>query len=300
MTLKLGMVGLDTSHCPAFVELLNYSDNEFHIPGAVVVKAFPGGSAAFSASRNRVEQFTGKLRQAGVTMVDKIANLAGLDGYFLESVDGNQHLEQFRELAEFGKPVFIDKPLACNYADAKTIAEIAEEKNIPVMTASGIRFASGIADLFPPGTRVEASEAFGPISLLEDYRDYFWYGIHSADVLFSFMGRGCIKVRAIHEKQTDLLIGRWSDGRLGTIRGSRFGNNTFGITAFTTDAIKTGIASPKIPCYALMLSKVIPFLKGEKPIIELAESLEIIAFMEAASCSLAAGGEEMALYSDMK
>jgi hypothetical protein len=34
--------------------------------------------------------------------------MIGLDGYFLESVGGNQHLEQFKALAKFGKPVFIE------------------------------------------------------------------------------------------------------------------------------------------------------------------------------------------------
>jgi hypothetical protein len=43
--MKIGIIGLDTSHCPAFVKLLNDSANEFHISGAKVVKAFPGGSS---------------------------------------------------------------------------------------------------------------------------------------------------------------------------------------------------------------------------------------------------------------
>ena len=293
--MKLGMIGLDTSHCPAFVTLLNNPDHEFHIPGSRIVKAFPGGSMAFSLSRNRVEKFTAEVKPAGVAIVDRIADLDGLDGYFLESVDGNQHLEQFRQLAEFGKPVFIDKPLACSYRDARAIADLAEEKKIPVVTASSIRFAQGIEGLLPSGTRTESAEAFGPMSLLEDYRDYFWYGIHSADALFAFMGRGCVGVQVIHEKAFDLLIGRWADGRIGTIRGNRINNYTFGITVTTADTVKTGIAVDQTPYYARMLRQVIPFLGGGVPPVELAESLEIIAFLEAASRSLAAGGKEIAL-----
>ena len=131
-TLKIGIVGLDTSHAPAFARLLNDAKNEFHVPGCQVVKAFPGGSKAFSMSMSRVGQFTEDLRSLGVEIVDSIEALAGLDAYFLESVDGNQHLEQFKILAEFGKPVFIDKPLACNYDDARAIAAYAREKQIPV------------------------------------------------------------------------------------------------------------------------------------------------------------------------
>ena len=96
--LKVGMIGLDTSHVSAFVKLLNNPTNEFHVPGVRIVKAFPGGSSKFSLSANRVEGFTKELKEAGIEIVDSIEALAGLDAYFLESVDGDQHLEQFKVL----------------------------------------------------------------------------------------------------------------------------------------------------------------------------------------------------------
>ena len=104
------MIGLDTFHCPAFVQLLNDTANEFHVPGCRIVKAFPGGSNKFKLSYTRVEGFTKELKDAGVEIVDSIEALAGLDSYFLESSDGDQHLEQFKVLANFGKPVFIAPP----------------------------------------------------------------------------------------------------------------------------------------------------------------------------------------------
>ena len=52
--LKVGMIGLDTSHVSAFVKLLNDPTNEFHVPGVRVVKAFPGGSTKFGTVCARV------------------------------------------------------------------------------------------------------------------------------------------------------------------------------------------------------------------------------------------------------
>jgi hypothetical protein len=291
MTLQLGMIGLDTSHCQAFVQLLNNPDNQFHIPGCKIVKAFPGGSDAFSLSKNRVGQFTEELRAMNIEIVDSIDALAGLDGYFLESVDGNQHLEQFKILAKFGKPVFIDKPLACNYADAKAIADIAKAGNVPVVTASAIRYANGIADLLEADEKVESCEAFGPMALLEDYRDYFWYGIHSAEVLFSFMGRGCVGVQTFSSEKIDVIVGTWNDGRIGTLRGNRTGANNFGCVLTTSKTTKTGFANAGIPYYALMLKKVIPFFQNGIPPINFDESLEIIAFLDAASESRSNDGK---------
>lgn len=295
MTLRLGMIGLDTSHCGEFVKLLNESENKFHIPGTKVVKAFAGGSDKFSKSKNRVGQFTNDLRAKNIEIVDKIEKLKGLDGYLLESVDGDQHLEQFKILAKFGKPVFIDKPFACNIGDAKKIEKIAKAKNIPIMTASSLRFAKGIDEPLLADEKVGSCEAFGPMDLLEDYRDYFWYGIHSAEVLFSFMGKGCKSVQVFNTEKFDVIVGLWSDGRIGTLRGNRFGAGNFGCVLTTSKSTQLRVSSGEIPNYAMLLRKVVPFLQTGKSPIDLSESLEIIAFLEAASQSRVSGGKSKAL-----
>ena len=60
--LKIGMVGLDTSHVSAFASLLNDPSKPYHVPGGKVVVGFPGGSKDFEASYGRVEKFTAELR----------------------------------------------------------------------------------------------------------------------------------------------------------------------------------------------------------------------------------------------
>ena len=42
--IKVGIIGTDTSHAPAFTRILNDPSNPDHIPGAKVVAAYPGGS----------------------------------------------------------------------------------------------------------------------------------------------------------------------------------------------------------------------------------------------------------------
>ena len=290
-SLKIGMIGLDTSHCPAFVKILNDTENEFHVPGAKVVKAFPGGSELFSNSINRVEGFTNELKELGVEICDSIEAAAeGMDAFFLESVDGRQHLEQFKILAEYGKAVFIDKPFACCLEDAKAIAKLAKEKNIPIMTASAIRYGKGV-DALHDGSKVEACEAFGPMDLLDDYRDYFWYGIHSAETLYSFMGKGCKQVQTTSTATVDIIVGTWADGRIGTLRGNRVGAYDFGCMLTVKGETKFALVSGEVPYYALMMKKIIPFFQTGVSDIPVEESLEIIAFLEAASQSRAQGGK---------
>src|SRR5690625_9830 len=128
------MIGLDTSHCPAFTSLLNEKENPHHVPGGRVHLAYPGGSDKLAVSYNRVEGITARLRdEYGVEIADSIEEVVERsDAILLESVDGRMHLEEFRKVAPFGKPVFIDKPFTTSSEDAKEILAISEEHGSPV------------------------------------------------------------------------------------------------------------------------------------------------------------------------
>lgn len=289
--LKIGMIGLDTSHCPAFAKLLSEEENPHYVEGGRVVAAFPGGSQAFANSRNRVDQFTAQMRdEFNVEILESIDAVAEqCDAILLESVDGRQHLEQFKVLAKYGKPVFIDKPLTTDTAEAKELLAISEQTNTPVFSASSLRYASGVAEL-GEGEQVLGCEAFGPMAILDDFPGLFWYGIHSAEVLYSKMGTGCKEVSVTRTEQVDMVTGVWEDGRIGTLYGYRFpGMGAFGATVYAGKSVQQGIASSTPPWYAALLKEILQFFRtGESP-IDPRETLEIIAFLEAANTSRETG-----------
>jgi hypothetical protein len=293
--LKVGMIGLDTSHCEAFLSVLNYPDGPHHVPGARVVGAYPGGSSLCAVSRDRVGKFTQAIRDKhNVGLYDSIEELGEqVDAFLLHSVDGRQHLEQFAILSRFGKPVFIDKPLACSHEDARRIAALAEESGTPWMSASSIRYAAGVSGLTKPEDKVGSCEAFGTLPILGDYPTYFWYGIHGADLLLSYMGRGCRRVQALHQDQADLLVGTWDDGRIGTVRGMRFTAYHFGCSVFTGSGTVHGLAADDPPAHFLLVKQVVPFLQTGRSPIDPEETLEVMAFLEAAGQSFERGGESV-------
>jgi len=290
MTIKVGMVGLDTSHCPAFTRMLNDAANPYYVPGAQVVGAYPGGSELFSNSRNRVEGFTAQLRdEFGIQMYDSIPALAAdVDAILLESVDGRQHLAQFIQTA-VGKPVYIDKPLTTSSSEAVEIACIAQHSDTPIMSCSSLRYAAGIVDLAPGGA-VLSCEAFGPAALLDDYPGLFWYGIHSAEMLFAFMGTGCQAARCIATPELDVVIGEWEDGRIGLLKGTRLGKGQFGCVVHTEEGNACGMALSTPPYYFGLMQQVVRFFETRTSPIDVGETLEIIAFLEAADASRAQGG----------
>lgn len=294
--LKVGMVGLDTSHCIAFTRILNDEAHEFHVPGARVIAAYPGGSAEFSLSRERVRGFTAELEeQFGLRLYESIEDLVrAVDAVLLESVDGRQHLEQFRRLA-VGKPVFIDKPLACSTVDAREILRLAERTQTPCMSCSALRYAAGISDLLKPGAQVVSAEAFGPSPILGDYPGLFWYGVHVAEILFTWMGEGCRHVRCASTVGADVALGVWEDGRVGVFRGMRVGSDDFGGVVHTPDAVHYGVARSVPPYYALLLRQVVSFFETGVSPVRATEMFNVVAFLEAAENSKQQDGREVNL-----
>ena len=160
-------------------------------------------------------------------------------------MDGRQHLEQFKVLAIMASPSSsINLDLLTE--EARQIFELSAKTNTPVFSASSLRYASGVADL-GDGEKVHGCEAFGPMAILDDFPGVFWYGIHSADVLFSKMGTGCKEVTVTRTEQADVIAGVWEDGRIGTLYGFRFpGVNSFGATVFTEKDAQ-GVALGTLP-----------------------------------------------------
>lgn len=292
--LRLGMIGLDTSHVEAFTDLLHNPQNPWHLPGARVVAAFPGGSADFAMSQSRVAGFTAKLRdQYQVEIMDSPeAVAAASDAVLLEAVDGRAHLELFRRLASTGKPVFIDKPFAVSTADAGAMLTLAQQHRIPLMTCSALRYAAALTAVLAktPQAEIIGADFYGPLNLEPTQPGFFWYGIHTAEMLFATLGKGCETVTVTTAADHDLAVGRWRDGRLGTLRGNRQGNHTFGGLVHRRESSWfVDVPSQPKPYYASLMEQLLRFFTTRQSPVDPAESLEIVRFLEAANESRATG-----------
>ena len=69
---RVGIIGLDTSHAVAFTEALNAADPAPEYAGFRVTAAYPKGSADIVSSTNRVPGYVEKVRALGVRIVDSI------------------------------------------------------------------------------------------------------------------------------------------------------------------------------------------------------------------------------------
>lgn len=291
--IRLGMIGLDTSHVIAFTRYLNDPKNN---TGCRVVAGYPGGSPDFPSSANRVDKFTQQLRDDyGLEIVDSIEELLKkVDGILLESVDGRPHLEQARPVIAAGKPLFIDKPVADDLADVIEIFRLAKEKGVPCWSSSSLRYGKGIADARNNEElgEIVGCDVFGSSSWAEHHPDLYLYGIHAVEALFTIMGTGCETVRRVKtDKGTDMVVGVWKGGRIGTFRDLRGGKA--GATAIIYGSKKS--ATGDSAGYAPLVEEIVKFFKtGETP-VPAEETIEIFAFMSAADESKAKDGAAVSI-----
>jgi predicted dehydrogenase len=298
--LRLGLIGLDTSHVIAFTKTYNDPTAPNHVPGGKVVAAFKGGSPDLESSASRVEGYTKELvEKYGVKLYDSIEMLAqNVDAILIESVDGRPHLDQFRRTLAAKKPVFIDKPLAGSLTDAVEIVRLAREHQIPLFSSSSLRYPpESFAAKFAKIGDLTSVYSIGPAEYEPHHPDFFWYGIHCVEALYTVLGPGCVSVQRTHSANTDVITGVWSDGRVGLAQGNRKTFKGYGVTAVGTKGVAT--AGEKQHYHGLTV-EIMKFLQtGISPVAP-ATTLELIAFMEAADESKRRGGAPVTIAEVLK
>jgi hypothetical protein len=287
--LRLGIIGTDTSHVIEFTKLLNDPTVPGHVSGAVVVAAVKGGSPDIPISRDRVEGFSKELKEKWhVQFVSKISDLCPMvDGILLESVDGRAHLEQFRQAALCGKPIYIEKPLASTLSDALQIAQIAAAHKIQWFSSSSLRFGLVQAMRAPDtaGVLVWGPGPFEPLQQL----DLSWYAIHPIEILFTLMGPDVQQVTRTYSPNADVITGIWKGGRIGTVRANRpYGS--FGAVVFHSDNNEPTLYSNIEPGYSPLLRAIVKFMQTGIPPVPNEETMKIYEFMDAAQQSREHGG----------
>jgi hypothetical protein len=293
--IRVGVIGLDTSHAVAFASILNKPRTGGELAGLKIVAAYPGGSPYMPRSWNRVKGFTDDYRRMGIDIVDSIDDLLKrVDAVLLESVDGRTHLAQAKLVIAAQKPLFIDKPMAMNVADAQDIFRLAKESNVPCFSASSLRFGKQV-QAARNGTagfgQIRGCSAWAPAGGMPPGSEPFWFhGIHGVEILFTIMGPGCKSVAWV---APDKVVGVWKDGRQGKfIVGNGYGATVEG-------SLRDG-STGKDEGYGALVVEIAKFFKTGKPPVDTAETLEILAFMEAADQSKRQAGASITVEELMK
>ena len=290
--IKLGIVDCDTSHVLQFTMRCNHVeiDEEQWVDGARVVCAYPGTSVV--TDQATVDERVGKLAGWGVEIVKSREEMIGkVDGVLIESNQGSQHLKHAELFMKAGIPCYIDKPFANSADDALAIAKLAQENNVPFFSSSSLRYAPEVVAAKAELGTIFGADAWSPASLHEASPGLAHYGIHGVEILFALMGAGCQAVScAFSEEIGEVNTARWSDGRVGVMRGTRKGAHDYGFVAWGESEVRRSGVDAAYIYRELVKEFVELFATGKSP-IDPNETIEIVCFMDAALESSKQSGE---------
>jgi predicted dehydrogenase len=265
------------------------------VDGAKVVAAFVGTSRVTEA--DRVADYVSAMRETGVEIVDHSEDLLGrVDAVLIESNEGGVHRERATPFITAGLPVFIDKPLATTTTDARALVDLAASHGVPLLSGSSLRFTPDVKAVRSDDSlgSLLGADVYSPARLHEANPGLFHYGVHGVEMLYALLGAGCREVSCIFEEQAEVVTGRWSDGRLGVVRGLREGTIGYGLTAYGEKGIRSTVVDAT-SIYRDLLEVIVPVLGGGPSPIPSDELVEVVAFQEAALASAKAGGRPVEL-----
>lgn len=286
--MRIGLIGYDTSHSAVFpAKLRALAEEEPRYKEVDIAVGWPGDPAT-AVHPEILEGTRKKIDDMGIATVDTLEELVGqCDGFLLESVNGDVHLEQAQVVLPAGKPTYIDKPFANTVEDARAIIDLARKHGTPCWSSSSLRFEPNMLAAEVQAGGVTGIDVHGPAKYFEKGRGIVYYGIHTAEILFTCMGRGIETVRTTWHEDGEIIVGTWKDGRMATLRGDRksirkFGGTVYGgeTVAFRADGDFYGALSRHLGDF---------FLDGTIP-VDLDETLEVIAFLDGAVRSREQGG----------
>ena len=326
--IKVGVIGLDNYQAVAFASLFHRAKEHDVLSGIKVVCAVPLHSPDIEESVSSLPRWVERFKAMDIELTDSIDVLLGkVDAVLVMSLDGRKHLEQVTPVLKAGKPVYIGRPLAASLNDAIEIFRRAEKHKTPIFSCSQHRFVPGFIGMrdHPEVGKVLGCSVYGGLSIEPNHSHFFWHGVHSAEMLFTIMGPGCVSVTRASTDDFDLVTGVWKDGRIGTYRAMRkgaikysgivfgekgilrAGNYGYGMPLSWTPAKGEDSNVPKgehwiapkgeYMGYKGVAIEIAKFFKTRKPPVSSAESIEIFAFLEAAHESKRQGGVPIKLQS---
>ena len=116
---------------------------------------------------------------------------------------------------------------------------------------------------------------------------------HPIELLYTLMGTGCESVTRTSTPDTDVVVGKLKNGKIGTVRAIR-PYADYG--AIVNRGRETTVSHPKEASdYRPLVVEILKFFQTGKPPVPNEETLEIFAFLDAAQRSKEQGGQPVAL-----
>lgn len=224
-------------------------------------------------------------------IVEKPEDVIGkVDAVIIPTDKGNEHIWRAEPFVKAGLPVFIDKPMADNVEDLKTIIKWVKD-GARIMSSSSLRYTKEYMPYFT------STYELGDLRYINMTMAKSWerYGIHCLEPVFRITGPGYVSVQntgsgpennivhLVHEKGIDINLVNIYDmpGTALKIAG-------------TKDSVCVK-SKDSYYSFKTQLEKFISFAKGGEPDFPFSETIELMEIIIAGIRSREEGGRKVML-----
>jgi len=288
--LKVALIGLDTSHTVEFARRMQAPDcpPELRVPGLRAVTCLRFSTPFMDEAG--LDERQGQLEAWGIRVTTDFEEaVADCHALMLEINDPAYHLEYFQKCAGLGKPLFLDKPLADTLENGRAIYDLARQQGTRVLSCSSLRFARKLEEACAALPQPRYVSTFGPLGIAPAGSSIVWYGVHAFEMLQRALGRGARKVFARRDRAGVVTLIEYEDGRRGVVE------LTEGAYVYGGNLRDAGNCVPFVvdssTLYSDQLQVVHRFFRGEDPPLQLEDTLEVMALLDAAERSSQRGSE---------
>lgn len=276
---RVALLGSDSSHTDAYAELLNGRGGGLD-PDARVESLWgeDPGQAREKAEACGIPRVAGTPAEA----------CEGADLVMVIGRYGDGHAAPAREAIEAGAPVFIDKPMTNDAAEAAELAALARERGTQLASFSPLRFAPELDALRelgdPASLRGAVVSSPADCALLEDPRamELHFYGIHALDLLFVPFGS---EVRWVSASATDKSVWAtlgYADGRHAALNLMVEIGDFYNAAVIAPDGARAVDIDPAGPFYERSLAYLLgPFLRGDAARAPIEDAVRGVAVIDA-------------------
>jgi len=218
----------------------------------------------------------------GVERLSSIEELVEKSDYLLLlSPDNPEHHERLAQIAlKSGKPIYIDKTFSPDLASGARMFELAEQHGTPMFSSSALRFAKELAG-FPDGKvnrdTLEFLATTGPGT-------FDIYAVHQLEMIVSLMGPGARRIKSLSSHDGRLLVAEYADGRQASMLQMSASPFQVHLQLRGGEGVFVGETSA---IFDRLIDAILDFYESGKPPVPKAETLEIMALIEAGREALA-------------
>jgi virulence factor len=284
---SLGLVGVNTYHAEAFTRIFNGSpDAGPRIDDARITHVWAGEHA------ERLAELEGMLGAYDTKVDDHAQMIGAVDAVLVvdDTHGGARHAELARPFIEAGMPVFIDKPMTTNLADAVALFDLAEQHDAPLMSCSALRFPVELAEI---GDDVAA---LGKISAINSVGpgEWFYYGVHAVELVGAIADDRPVSVHRFALEEKDVAIVTYESGMVATIQTLRDAAYVFNAAVFGKNGHLAFDVNDGMGFYTNTMKAVVEMIETRTSPVRREQTLDVLGILHAGIRS-AETGEAVAI-----